>query len=222
MSGFVGYLRSSIGKKTIMGLSGLAWSGFAFTHMLGNMLILVSADAYNKYGHAIVSNPLLPLAEAGLVVFLLMHAFTGIKLAKENHEARPERYVVAASTSKSGSAASKTMIYTGSLVLVFLILHLATFKYGHKYTTTIGGVEMRDLHRLIVEVFHQPGYVAWYLLSLVLLGFHLSHGFQASFQSLGFNHPRYTPVIKKAGLVYALVVAAGFLSQPIYVYLVMR
>ncbi len=201
-----------------MGITGLVWSGFVLSHMAGNMLIFVSAEAYNKYGHAIITNPILPLAEAVLVLSLLLHAALGIKLSIENKRARPLGYAVLPKGEKRASFSSRTMAYTGSLILAFVILHIATFKYGTLYTVSYNGVEMRDLHRLIVEVFQSTGYVLWYVVSLVLLGFHLSHGFSSIFQSLGFNHPRYTPCIRAIGTVYAVIVAAGFLSQPLYVY----
>jgi succinate dehydrogenase / fumarate reductase cytochrome b subunit len=119
---------------------------------------------------------------------------------------------------KGNSFAVKTMIYQGVLILVFIILHIVTFKYGTYYETTVDGVVMRDLHRLIVETFKNPTYVAWYVLCLVLLGLHLSHGFYSSFQTLGLHHPKYNPHLQKFGHAYAWLVAVGFLSQPIYVY----
>ena len=106
--------------------------------------------------------------------------------------------------------------------LVFLILHLITFKYGTHYSVTYGGVEMRDLHRLIVEVFQSPVYVGWYVVCLILLGLHLKHGFFAAFNSLGFRHPRYSVCLKCIAWFYCLIVTAGFLSQPLYVYFIYR
>jgi succinate dehydrogenase / fumarate reductase cytochrome b subunit len=219
MSAVATYFKSSIGKKTIMGITGLIWSGFVAGHMAGNMLILVSADAYNKYGHALITNPLLPLVEAFLVLTLVVHFAMGMKLTMENKMARPDGYLSPpSSAAKTPSAASRTMIFTGSLMLIFIVWHLVTFKFGPVYTTTVGGVEMRDLARLMFEVFQNPLYVVWYVGCLIALGFHLSHGFQSSFQSLGFYHPRYTKWIKSAGFVYSLVVALGFISQPLYVF----
>lgn len=214
--------RNSIGKKFFMGLTGLGWAGFVLSHMIGNMLILVSAEAYNKYSHALITNPFLPAAEIGLVLLLLVHVYFAIKLTLENRAARPERYAASPSAKTRTSLGSRTMAFTGSLILVFIVLHIITFKYGTHYTANYNGVEMRDLHRLIVEVFQKPGYIAWYLVCLVLLGFHLSHGVQSVFQSLGFRHPRYTPWIKCAGCIYALVVAAGFIVQPLYVYFLLK
>jgi succinate dehydrogenase / fumarate reductase cytochrome b subunit len=110
------------------------------------------------------------------------------------------------------------MAWQGSIILVFIITHISTFKYGTYYETTVNGVVMRDLYRLIVEIFKQPGFVMWYLVALVLLGFHLSHGVWSSFQSLGIKNDHFAPWIRKFSIAYAVIVAAGFLVQPIYVY----
>lgn len=222
MSTQVALYRTSIAKKFFMGLTGLGLSLFVLSHMIGNLLILVSPEAYNRYGHALISNPAIYLAEAGLVFLFLYHSVAGIKLAIQNRKARPGRYAVSASGPKAASLSSKSMAYSGSLILVFLILHIATFKYGTHYSATYNGVEMRDLHRLVVEVFQSPGYIAWYLLCLVLLGVHLSHGFASTFQSMGLYHVRYQPLIKKAGWAYAILVTAGFIVQPLYVYFLLK
>jgi succinate dehydrogenase / fumarate reductase, cytochrome b subunit len=97
---------------------------------------------------------------------------------------------------------------------------LITFKYGPHYTTTIDGVEMRDLHRLVIEVFQSPVYVGWYVVSMIAVFLHLSHGFYSAFASLGIYHPRYSPWLNRFGYLYAAIIAAGFLSQPLYVFLV--
>jgi succinate dehydrogenase / fumarate reductase cytochrome b subunit len=217
MASWKAYLGSSVGKKKVVGLTGLAISLFTLTHMAGNMLMFVSADAYNLYSHNLISNPAIYLAEGGLVAFFLIHIILTVQLAMDNRAARPVGYMQAAHGVKRTSFAAKTAILSGSLLLVFVILHLQTFKYGAVYTTTVDGVEMRDIYTLVVEKFHEPGYVAWYLLSLVILGMHLSHGFKASFQSLGLfaaNHP--TPT--KLGWAFAILVAGGFITQPLAVY----
>lgn len=218
----VNYLKSAIGRKQLMGLTGLLWCGFVLSHMLGNLLIFVSPDAYNQYSHAIITNPLLYLAEGGLVLTLLVHIFYGLKLKIENRVARDTRYAMPTNGEKAARFQSKYMAFHGSLILVFIVYHLITFKYGPHYVTNVNGVEMRDLHRLIVEVFQSPAYVGWYLLCLVGLGFHLSHGFYSAFASLGFYHPKYSVWLSKLGYIYAFVVAAGFISQPLYVYLFAR
>ncbi len=215
------FLFTSIGKKYLMGITGLIWAGFVLSHMAGNMLILVSPSLYNAYGHAIVSNKIVLYgAETLLILAIITHVLTAISLTRANISARPQRYAVAPNGAKGASLASKTMAAQGSLILAFVISHLVTFKYGNYYETNVDGVAMRDLHRLVVEVFHQPGYVAWYVLCLALLGFHLSHGVGSVFQSLGIKNDKFAPIINKLSLGYGLVVAAGFLSQPIYVFLI--
>jgi len=219
MNSCLAFIRSSVGKKYIMGLSGLVWVGFIFGHMLGNLLIFVGPEMYNRYAHAIVSNkPLLYGTEFVLVLSIVAHVFMAIWITKENKEARPEAYAVQTNGKKAITLASRTMIYTGTIVLVFLVLHLLSFKYGTFYSINYDGVEMRDMYRNMAEAFTQPLYVIWYLLSLVLLGFHLKHGFQAAFQSLGLSHPRYVQTLKCLALLYAIVVVGGFISQPLYIF----
>lgn len=212
------YLSSAIGRKQVMGITGLIWSGFVLTHMIGNMLIFVGPEAYNKYGHALTSNPLLFLAEGALLLTLLMHVYDGIMLTIKNKQARPQKYAMPTNGDKSARFQSRFMIFHGSLLLVFIILHLITFKYGTHYSVTYDGVEMRDLFRLMVEVFQSPAYVAWYAVSMVAVGLHLSHGFYSAFASLGVYHPTYSYWLSKFGYFYGLIIALGFVSQPIYVF----
>lgn len=212
------YLMSSIGRKQLMALTGLAWSLFVLTHMAANLLILFDAEAYNKYSHALISNPFIYVAEAGLVLMLLIHVVNGVMVTIGNRSARPLKYAMTPSGDKAPRFQSKWMAYHGTLLLVFLVWHLVTFKFGTPYTVTYDGVEMRDLHRLVLEVFQSPFYVGLYLACMVAVGFHLSHGFYSSFATLGLYHPRYSPMIDKFGYLYAVIVAAGFMSQPIYVF----
>jgi succinate dehydrogenase / fumarate reductase cytochrome b subunit len=212
-----GWLSSTIGRRQLIGLTGLGLSGFVLMHMLGNMLILVSPHAYNTYSYKLVTNPLLIVAEIGLVVMFLGHIFLALGITLKNFGARDSRYAMAASGPKRTSMIQKTLWAQGLLILVFLILHLITFKYGTEYTITYDGVEMRDLHRLVVEVFSNPMYSAWYIVALIVLGMHLSHGFGSSFQTLGIHHPRYQKCIRCLSILYAVIVALGFISQPVYV-----
>jgi len=214
------FFLTSIGKKYLMGFTGLIWAGFVLSHMLGNLLILVSADAYNKYGHGIVTSGLLIPAEIVLTLAFVVHVLMAVLLTIENRKARGSRYAVTPKGDKGGTLASRTMAMQGSLILVFVILHLITFKYGTYYETTVNGVTMRDLHRLIVEVFHHPGYVVWYCTALVILGFHLRHGMSSIFQSFGLKNDHYAPLIQKIAIAYGVIVALGFLSQPFYVFFI--
>ncbi|WP_413585864.1 succinate dehydrogenase cytochrome b subunit [Bdellovibrio sp. HCB274] len=213
------FLGSTVGKKYLMGLTGLIWAGFVLAHMAGNMLIFVSHDAYNAYGHALTSGKIIYIAEAVLVLALIVHVAMAISLTKNNREAKGQRYAVAASGTKRVSLASRTMAIQGSLILVFVILHLITFKYGSYYETNVGGVPMRDLAKLMEEVFQQPGYVVWYVIALVILGFHLKHGVGSTFQSLGLMEGTYRNVWTKLSIGYGIIVALGFIAQPLYLFL---
>lgn len=215
------FLLTSVGKKYLMGLSGLIWAGFVFVHMAGNLLILISPQAYNAYGHAITSGGVVYLIEALLILALVAHVLCAISLTKENRKARgDQRYAMSPNGDKGVSKASQVMVVHGSILLMFIISHLAGFKYGTYYETTVNGVVMRDLHRLIMECFKQPGFVVWYVIALILLGFHLSHGVKSVFQSLGLRNDKFAPLIEKVSFLYSFVVAAGFIVQPIYVFFI--
>ncbi|MFQ6114069.1 MAG: succinate dehydrogenase cytochrome b subunit [bacterium] len=215
-------LWSSVGKKLLMAITGLAMIIFLIEHLSGNLLLFdKNPDPFNKYSHFLISfGSILIVAELILVAILLSHVISGVAVFLGKIKARPVSYKKTANAGKPSkkTISSTTMIYTGILLFVFLAIHLKTFKYGTYYTTTVDGVEMRDLHRLVVEVFQKPGYVIWYVAAMVFLGFHLRHGFWSAFQSLGAYHPRYMPIIYAIGIVVAIVLAAGFLGIPIWIY----
>lgn len=212
------FLTSTIGRKYLVAVTAIAWCGFVMIHMIGNMLIFAGAEAYNKYSYTLISNPFIYIAEAVLVTLLLVHAVTGLGLAYRNRRSKPQMYAVRAVGAKAAPVSSRTMAYTGSIILAFIIWHLITFKYGPHYSVTYNGIEMRDLYRLIQERFHEPLYVVGYCVVMLLVGTHLYHGVKSIFQSLGVNHPRYNGLFRGFGYFYAIVVAAGFFAQPLYVY----
>jgi succinate dehydrogenase / fumarate reductase cytochrome b subunit len=214
-----GFLTSTIGKKYLVAITAIFWSLFVMVHMLGNMLIFVGAEAYNKYAHALTSNPLIYGAEAVLVLLILVHIFIALGLKARNFRTKPSLYAVKPVRAKSAAASSLTMAYTGTIVLAFIIWHLITFKFGPNYSVVYNTVPMRDIYRLVVEKFHEPVYVIMYCVVMVLIGMHLFHGVKSVFQSLGVNHPRYNFFFRYFGYTYAIVVAAGFFCQPLYVFL---
>lgn len=213
------YFSSTIGRKQMVGVAGLGLSLFVLTHMAGNMLIFVGEEAYNKYAHALTSNPLIYVAEAGLISIFLIHLVLAILLTWKNKEAKETKYAVSPKKN-TASFASKTMWAQGIIILGFIILHLITFKYGTMYEATYDGVIMRDLFKLMVEVFSSPIYVFSYFAVLLLLGMHLSHGLASSFQTLGLNGEKYDAKIKCISHGYALLVTIGFISQPFYVFFI--
>lgn len=216
------WLCSSIGRKQLVGITGLGLSLFILTHMAANMLILFSPQAYNEYSHKLVTNPLIYIAEGGLLLAFLAHLLLALRLSWMNWRARDHRYAVMSNGEKRTTWTQRSLWAQGLVILAFLILHLITFKFGTWYTITYDGVEMRDLHRLVLEVFQSPVYVAWYIVCLVVLFFHVNHGVGSSLQTLGVHHPRFQKHIRCASLLYAVIVVGGFLSQPIYVFFIHR
>jgi succinate dehydrogenase / fumarate reductase cytochrome b subunit len=212
------YFFSTVGRKQIMAVAGLGLSLFVLAHAAGNMFMFVGPDAYNKYGHALTSNPLIYAAEAGLIAIFLAHIVSGVVLTMRNFQSRPQGYAVTAKGDKSTSLTTKTMWMQGFVILLFVGIHLYTFKYGAHYETEIEGKVVRDLFRLIFEAFQSPIYVTWYVVALLLLCFHLAHGVYSALQTLGLQHPKYTPKIKCVSIGYGVLVAALFIAQPIYMF----
>ncbi len=213
-----GFLQSTIGRKQVVALTGAGLSLFVLSHMLGNMLLLVSAQAYNEYSHALISNKLIYVAELGLAAIFLAHIFFSVYLQIKNKAARPERYAVQAKGYKATSPVSKTLAVQGILIFVFVVSHLRTFKFGPYYEVNYGQGPVRDLYRLVAEIFATPGYIFWYSFSMVVLGLHLAHGIKSMAQTMGANHPKYQKCIKCASYGYAVLVAVGFLIQPLYMF----
>ena len=210
-------LCSSIAKKQLMGVTGLALCAFLIAHLAGNCLLFFGAEAFNTYAHVLVNSPLLYPAEAILLALFVCHVALAALTTLENRRARGKQsYYRKKLTGRGATFASSSMPYTGVVILIFLIFHLWHFKFGPHYTIVHSGVEMRDLYRLLVEYFHSPLAVVWYILAQICLGIHLSHGFWSAFQSLGFHHPRYTPWLKVIGKIYAGVISMGFSILPIY------
>jgi succinate dehydrogenase / fumarate reductase cytochrome b subunit len=209
---------SSIGSKLLIALTGLGLFIFLIGHLSGNLLFLVGPAAFNEYGHAMVNNPFIYAIEAGLVALFLLHVYKTARLYAGSKAARPVGYARKewAGPPSRKSWSSTTMIFSGIFTFVFVILHLRAFKFGTWYQAE-GGV--RDLYRLQLEIFSSPLYVAFYMVAMVFIGFHLWHGVSSAAQSLGVDHPRYTPRILWVGRVLAVLIAGGFFILPLYTYM---
>lgn len=221
------FLSSSVAKKFGMALTGLALIGFLVTHLAGNILLfLPEGTPFNTYAEKLASfGFLLYVAEAGLAAFFLFHAVTGIRLAWLKRQAKPTGYAV--SRSKGGETkwgfAANNMVITGTILLIFLVLHVKQFKYGpgiaEGYTTELaGGVQARDLYRLVVKEFKEPKEVILYTAAMIFLGFHLRHGVWSAFQSLGLTKENNSKAIYLIGGAIGLILAVGFLAIPTYIY----
>ncbi len=210
-------LTSSIGRKFLMGATGLSLIAFLIGHVSGNLLIFAGEHAFNAYGHALISNPMIYVAEAGLLLLFVSHFVTGIVLTKENRDARPigyQRNDRAGGASRK-SLASTTMILSGLVLLAFVPLHVNAFKFGAFYESA-AEPGVRDLRRLVIETFSAPAYTAGYVIVLAIIGFHLWHGFGSAFESLGVG---YSKALKRFGQALALIITVAFISIPLVIYL---
>lgn len=210
------FFNSSVGSKYLIAFTGLSLVGFLVGHLAGNLLVYVSPDTFNHYGDKLIKNPLVIPAELGLIALFLLHAYKAVRMFVGARVARPVGYAQkerAGHTSRK-SMASTTMILSGAFLLVFVPLHLKTFKYGAHYESAEPGV--RDLFRTVAEVFSHPGYVVFYVVGMAIIGFHLWHGISSALQSLGIDRSGWAPVLRRIGWTLAAVLAVGFLSIPLY------
>ncbi len=217
MSWITKTLTSSIGRKVIMSLTGLFLISFLLVHLSGNFLLLKGDEgaAFNLYTKFMTTNPVIRVLELGLVAGFGLHIYTGLLLSRINNKARPVKYHYE-NPSVSSNWFSRNMVLSGVIVLLFLLLHLYNFwvRYHFQGDTlnvqTIDGKSYLDMYQAAVETFKMWWYTAVYLLAFLLLAFHLNHGFQSAFQSLGLNHPKYNPAIKGLGTLVAFAIPAGF------------
>jgi len=223
MSWITNFFNSSVGRKVIMSLSGLFLCLFLVVHMAGNLqLIFADACAFNIYTYDMTHSPLIKFVSYITYLAILLHAIDGIYITLQNRKARPVKYAV---TPTQSTWSSRNMALLGMIILFFLVVHLKQFWYEYKFGSlpfvTCEGMseQIKDIHSIVVEAFKNPVYVGIYLLSLIGLAFHLNHGFQSAFQTLGLNHKKYTPIIKFLGATFAILVPLGFAIQPIYLYI---
>jgi succinate dehydrogenase / fumarate reductase cytochrome b subunit len=220
------YLWSSVGKKIITAISGLGLYFYIILHLAGNLTLFTrNPDIFNSYAHFLTGLGWLVVAiEIGLLLFFLFHIIGGVIVYIGKLRARPESYIKyeSAGPPSKRTVSSTTMVWTGLVIGIFTTWHVITFKYGpgigEGYVATIDGVVVRDLYRLVVEVFGNRWYVIWYVATMIFLGFHLRHAFWSSFQSLGANNRVLTPLFYGAGVVMAILLALGFLFLPVFIY----
>lgn len=230
--------RSSLGRKYLMALTGLGLTGFVIVHMLGNLQVFLGPEALNAYAKALKSNPaLLWGARLGLLALFIAHIIYGVRLTIANRAARPIPYAFKAY--REASLASRTMLPTGLLILAFVIFHIAHYtlgvvktapvfnpRTGERFTNYLDLHEdpmdpksRHDVYVMTIYGFRDPIVSGSYVIAMVFLAFHISHGFQSLFQSLGLNHPRWMPLLRGASLALAVIIFVGNSSMPIAVFL---
>jgi len=202
---------ASILKKIAMAVTGLAWFGFVIGHLAGNLLILQGPEAFNAYAAFLEgTGELLIVAEVSLIALLLVHVWMGAKVTLENRKARARGYAVNQANGQA-SIASRSMAVAGIILLAFIVTHVKMFKYGDKE-----GVD--GLWGLVIRTFQDPLMVGWYVLAMLALGLHLSHGFGSALHTLGVVRPSLRLKFKKLGVTLGWVIALGFIGLPLYAF----
>jgi succinate dehydrogenase / fumarate reductase cytochrome b subunit len=188
-----------------MALTGLILYGFLLGHLVGNLLLLRpdGGKAFNAYAAFLAEHPLLVPVELFLLSVLILHVYLAVTVTLENRRARPVRYRRLGRFG-GATAASSTMIYSGTMILVFLLFHLRAFKFGDR-----GGGTLYDL---VVDSFRQPAFLGWYVLSMAILGLHLWHAFQSACQTLSIGAHR----VRGVGVLMCLLLSLGFGFLPVY------
>jgi len=221
-SSSAGFFRSSIFRKQIVAITGLAMVMFILGHLAGNLLILLGPKAFNSYAAMLAGIPeVLWVARIGLGISLVLHVYFTIALTMENRAARGGAYAVTRSKGDAGLA-RKFMIYTGLLLFLVFFFHLRDFTFGDKdgpasVVSGLNGGESLGLFGLVWNSFLFVPRSVIYILFVSSVGLHLSHGVQSLFQTLGINHERWTPMIQKVSVALGVIVAVGFSSIPLYV-----
>ena len=198
---------ASILKKSVMAVTGLAWFLFVILHLLGNLLLWAGPETFNAYAQSLLSNPLIYPAEIGLVVFLALHAYSALRVTRENLNARPQPYAYKVPSTGQSTFASRTMWYGGVVLLIFLVIHVIMFKYGNH-------AGEHGLWGLVVRSFKNPWISLFYIAVMVPLGLHLSHGFASAFQTLGSL--RWREELRKIGGIVGWALAVGFILLPLW------
>lgn len=214
---------SSIGKKLVVALAGLFLILFLLVHLGINLTLILfeSSKPFNVAANFMGTNIVIKVFEVVLFGGILLHIIYSLILQIQNWLSRPIRY--RKPNFSEISFFSRFMIWLGAIILTFIIIHLMDFyfrsKFGHVEEITYDNIRFyHDLSSLVMQKFQVPGFVIFYIACFLILGFHLWHGFQSAFQTLGLNHKNYTPFIKKLGWVYTILVVSGFTTIPLVIY----
>ncbi|HTP69447.1 MAG TPA: succinate dehydrogenase cytochrome b subunit [Dongiaceae bacterium] len=208
------FWQTTIGKKAVMAVTGVMLFGFVVGHLLGNLQIYISAEKLNHYSATLKAHPgLLWTARIGLLVAVFLHIWSSFQLWLLQKEARPISYVKKENI--ASTYASRTMMWSGPIVLAFIIFHLLHFTFG---TIHPGGpFEVHNVYNNVVYGFQVWPVSLFYIIAMVMLCYHLYHGLWSMFQSLGVSHPVYTPWLQLGAKVLAILIAAGNISIPLAV-----
>lgn len=221
MSWFTKTFSSTIGRKLVMSITGLFLCSFLVVHLIGNLQLFNDdgGKAFNIYSQFMGHNMVIRALEIVLLAGFVFHIWDAVALTRRNKSARSVKYAVNR-LEENSNWSSRNMGLLGTVILVFLIIHLYSFflptKTGALEKVVIDGEMVDDLYSHVVLAFKNPIYVLLYVISMVALAYHLIHGFQSAFQTLGLNHKKYTPAIRSFGYIFSILVCLGFASMPVY------
>jgi len=214
------FINSSLGRKTVMASTGLFLCVFLVEHLYGNLLLFYSdgGDAFVEYSHTLVHSLFIRIVEVFLFAAIILHVIQAVALTKQNADARPVKYSMY-KVSETSNWFSRNMGLTGSLIFFFLIVHLWTFFVPYRITDTVGGEGQINTAQAVKIAFQSGWYVLLYVTSILVLAFHLNHGFQSAFNSLGMNNKKYAAILSLSGSIFSYgVVFVGFASIPVLFY----
>lgn len=221
MDSFSAYVQSSIGKKQIVASTGLLLILFVIGHLAGNLLIYLGPEVFNAYAEKLRHlRPGLYLVESALLAVFVVHLWLTALLVLENRAARPVGYTVHKAVGER-SWATRLMPYTGTVILAFVVWHLLDFTFidHHGPRSILADGKSYELYGVVYNSFSEPFHGLLYIVAMMAVGFHLSHGIQSFIQTFGFNHPRYTVLVRRLSNGLGLFIALAFSSIPVYILL---
>jgi succinate dehydrogenase cytochrome b subunit len=219
MHTLIKFYNSSVGKKLLVGLTGIFLVAFLVIHLIGNLLLFRNdgGAAFDAYSELLPQIVVIRIIEVLLFLIMLFHFITGAYTWLINKLARDQQYTVRKPGATS-PLSSRTMLLSGSIVFIFLVIHMRTFWWTSRYEA---GAYF-SMYRLVIDIFSSPVYDILYLVALFLLGFHLHHGFQSALQTFGLREKKYVTLIEYCGVVFWLLIPLSFAAMPLYFYFIPR
>lgn len=218
------FVQASIGQKVLMSLTGLFLCVFLVVHVVGNLQLFRNdgGAAFNEYSYFMTTFTPIKIVSYLLYLTIILHAVQALILTTKNNKARKVKYAMN-KAEKNSVWASRNMGILGTILLIFIVIHMKTFWFEYKFgsipTRNLGNGDFKDLYTVVVAAFSELWYVALYVVCMIALGFHMQHGFQSAFQSLGLNHSRVNLVVKHVGIwIFAILIPALFAAMPIFFY----
>jgi succinate dehydrogenase / fumarate reductase cytochrome b subunit len=213
MHAIIQFYNSSVGKKLIVGLTGFLLISYLVIHLFGNLLIFRGDEgkAFDTYAEILPQILVIRIIEIGLFLIFIFHIITAITTWLLNRQARGNAYELQ-KKNETSAVSSRTMFLTGSIVYIFLVLHMRQFWFASRYEAG----EHFSMYEVVRSTFSEPMYGIFYLIAMFLIGFHLKHGFQSAFQTFGLRDNKYASLIEWVGVIFWLLIPLGFASMPLY------